>query len=124
MSSLAEKIKTLRREQKMTQKDFGKLMNVTESFVSKMESGVKEPSKESLLNLSKAINVPMSYFFEELTLKKNDVYVLFNEIRGMILNVNEEPLFKGELLNKRAIEGLIDGIDYLIRQTDRTNQKE
>ncbi|MED0951691.1 helix-turn-helix transcriptional regulator [Bacillus mobilis] len=121
MLLLKEKIKTLRKKRKMTQKAFGELMGVSESFISKVESGDKEPSKDSLFMLCSKINVPISYFFEGED--NTDVFNLFNQIKEVI-HATEKPLFKGKELNHKATDGLLDGIDFLIRQTERMNENK
>ncbi|MFE8094420.1 helix-turn-helix domain-containing protein [Bacillus toyonensis] len=121
MSLMKEKIKNLRRERKMTQKAFGELMGVTESFISKVESGDKEPSKESLLNLCSNINVPISYFFEDE--RNKDILELLNQIK-QVIHSTDNPLFNGKEMNDRMTDGLLDGIDFLIRQTERMNENK
>ncbi|MEM5611423.1 helix-turn-helix transcriptional regulator, partial [Bacillus thuringiensis] len=43
---LAVRIKEMRKETKLSQKQLGEKANVTESFISKIESGAKKPSIE------------------------------------------------------------------------------
>lgn len=61
MHSLGEKIKTLRKENSMTQTDLAKKLNVTKSNISKYENNIVEPSLEVLKAISDIFNVSIDY---------------------------------------------------------------
>lgn len=62
---IGAKIKTLRKELKMTQKDFAKACNISASYLSELERGQKRPTFDIIHKISIATNVKISDFAEE-----------------------------------------------------------
>ena len=63
-TQFAEKLKTLRIEKQLTQKQLAKLTGLSTSFISSMERGINAPSFETLESLAKALNVPVRALFD------------------------------------------------------------
>ncbi len=61
--SLSQKITQLRKQSGISQKDLAQKLGVTAQTVSRWERGSTVPSAESLLLLSKQLNIPSDYFF-------------------------------------------------------------
>ena len=59
-----EKIKSRRKELKMTQKDIAAQLGISYQAYSAWERGVKEPSKEKVKRLEQILRVPKGYFTE------------------------------------------------------------
>ena len=59
MYDLGETIKTLRKQNKITQKKLGDMVGVSEGTVSKYESGIYTPSFDVLRSLAAIFNVSM-----------------------------------------------------------------
>ena len=59
-----EKLKTRRKELKMTQKDIADQLGITYQAYSAWERGVKQPSREKVQQLEQILNVPKGYFTE------------------------------------------------------------
>ena len=59
-----EKIKSRRKELKMTQKDIANQLGISYQAYSAWERGVKEPSKEKVKRLEQILRVPKGYFTE------------------------------------------------------------
>ena len=59
-----EKIKSRRKELKMTQKDIAAQLGISYQAYSAWERGVKEPSKEKVRRLEQILRVPKDYFTE------------------------------------------------------------
>ena len=59
-----EKIKSRRKELKMTQKDIAAQLGISYQAYSAWERGVKEPSKEKVNRLEQILRVPKGYFTE------------------------------------------------------------
>lgn len=59
-----EKLKTRRKELKMTQKDIADQLGISYQAYSAWERGVKEPSKEKVQRLEQILRVPKGYFTE------------------------------------------------------------
>ncbi len=65
--SISRKIKLLRIEKGMSQKQLGDFLGISDRAVSKWENGLSKPSIDNLFELSKIFQVPVDYF----TNKKN-----------------------------------------------------
>ena len=59
-----EKLKTRRKELKLTQKDIANQLDISYQAYSAWERGVKKPSKEKVQQLEQILNVPKGYFTE------------------------------------------------------------
>ena len=59
-----EKLKSRRKELKMTQKDIADQLGITYQAYSAWERGVKKPSREKVKQLEKLLNLPKGYFTE------------------------------------------------------------
>ena len=59
-----EKLKTRRKELKLTQKDIANQLDISYQAYSAWERGVKKPSKEKVQQLEQILNVPKDYFTE------------------------------------------------------------
>lgn len=64
MMTFGEKIASLRKANKMTQEDLGKVLNITYQAVSKWERGESLPDFNTMSQIAKIFNVPLSYFEE------------------------------------------------------------
>ena len=60
---LGKGIKHLRKLRGTTQKDFSSDVGITQSYLSQIEKGRKEPSMEVLSTISKHLGVPMPVLF-------------------------------------------------------------
>ena len=70
---LAKRIKEKRLENGYTQEELGKFLNVSKVSVCHWEKGVKRPSSNNLIQLSKVLHVPLEYLIG------NDAYVVAEE---------------------------------------------
>ena len=59
-----EKLKTRRKELKLTQKNIANQLDISYQAYSAWERGVKKPSKEKVQQLEQILNVPKGYFTE------------------------------------------------------------
>lgn len=59
-----EKLKTRRKELKLTQKDIANQLDISYQAYSAWERGLKKPSKEKVQQLEQILNVPKGYFTE------------------------------------------------------------
>lgn len=64
--TIGEKIRALRQEQNLKQKDLAEKINVSATALVFVEKGIRQPSKELVLRLARFFNKPTDYFlFEE-----------------------------------------------------------
>ncbi|MGG2091280.1 helix-turn-helix transcriptional regulator [Bacillus sp. S13(2024)] len=116
--NLSQKIKQLRLKKNLSQKELGESVNVGESFISKIESGKKYPSRETITKLSKSLEVPVAYLLEESF--EIDLLDELIKVKNMLLT-NSELSFNNKPLNEQAAGILLEGIDFVIKQTDKVN---
>ncbi|MFL7871863.1 MAG: helix-turn-helix domain-containing protein [Anaerolineales bacterium] len=65
--SLGEKLRQLRSERNISQRDLAKLAGLSPNSISLIERDETSPSVATLQSLASALNIRMSYFFEEET---------------------------------------------------------
>ena len=65
--NIKEKIKHLRKVNKLTQAQLADQLGLTVGAISAWETGLKIPSQKRFIELSKILDVPVEYFFEENT---------------------------------------------------------
>ncbi|PGH85795.1 transcriptional regulator [Bacillus thuringiensis] len=58
---LSIRIKELRKKKKWSQKELGEKVDVSESFISKVESGKKQPSREVTAKIAEIFNATTDY---------------------------------------------------------------
>ena len=61
MSSLSQKITSLREDKNLKKKDLAKILNVSAPCISQYESGKSEPSYDTLILLSQYFDVSIDY---------------------------------------------------------------
>lgn len=116
MSLLSNRIKQLRLENKLTQEQLGKLINVTKVSICCYEKGTRLPSLETLVDLSEIFRVDVNYLlgsdvmivadnYEDYGMKMSKEEVVFiKEIRkynGLYQKVISNPKRLVELINKK-----------------------
>jgi transcriptional regulator with XRE-family HTH domain len=62
---LGTTIRRIRKEKLLTLKDVARMTNLTESLLSQIENNKAQPSITSLMAISKALNTPIAYFFDQ-----------------------------------------------------------
>ena len=66
---ISDKILMLRRINKMTQEAFAEKVGLDRRTIARAEDGIHRPSPETLEMLALAFNVPISYFYDNSTVK-------------------------------------------------------
>ncbi len=135
-----EKLKKLRKNSGVSQKELGKKLGISDRAVSKWENGLSKPSFENMLGLSKIFDVPLDYFLKEEKTAENintvngmeSITELYKTGRGpssshtigpekaCMIFKNQYPdadEFKVELYGSLAKTGKGHGTDEVIRKT-------
>ncbi|MDQ0186369.1 transcriptional regulator with XRE-family HTH domain [Cytobacillus kochii] len=127
MSILSERLRELRKKHKLTQKDLGDFLGISESGYGYYEQGRNEPSLESLKKLASKYEVSVSYLTGED--KKNftekeekDIAKQMEKIRQN-LESQEGLSFYGEPLSEEAMESLMESMEHMVKQTKLINRK-
>lgn len=94
-SSIAEKIKELRTDLKMNQKNFAESIGIKQSTLSSYENGVVTPSNDVLLTIAKKFNVSLDWLFG---LSQNKVQIsTLGDIISVLFQINESNELRYEL---------------------------
>jgi transcriptional regulator with XRE-family HTH domain len=62
--SIGERLKSLRREQRMTLAELGEKVNLSTGYLSQIERDRTTPSLNTLMNIARVLNVEPRYFFD------------------------------------------------------------
>ncbi|WP_245415775.1 helix-turn-helix domain-containing protein [Alteribacter populi] len=76
---IGERIKNLRNEKKITQKDLAHKLQVATTAVSAWERGANRPMVEKIAAMSEIFDVPFTYFFAEEMKNRNFGVFLYGE---------------------------------------------
>ena len=119
-----KRLKELRLNNGLTQKDLAKAIEVGRTTISEYESGKIVPKQEGLLKIANHFNVSVDYLTgvsnERATRKQNtsDLDALLNTIHHILLDEYATPVkYEGELLSEKQkliIAGLIDQLSDTI----------
>lgn len=86
MNLMGQRIKTLRKEHGMTQKELGEKLNVTKVSICCYEKGTRTPSLDILIDLSNIFNVSIDYFVG------NDTFVVSDEDNDYGIKMSNEEI--------------------------------
>jgi transcriptional regulator with XRE-family HTH domain len=96
---LGKTIHEIRKQKNLTLKDVARMTNLTESLLSQIENDRAKPSITTLIAVSKALNTPIAYFFNQKESQFQSPVVRFSErpvvktksgITYYLLNPNRE----------------------------------
>ena len=94
-SSISEKIKELRTDLKMNQKNFSAAIGIRQSTLSSYENGVVTPSNDVLLTIAQKFHVSLDWLFG---LSENKVQIsTLSDILWVLLQMNESNELRYEL---------------------------
>lgn len=111
---LGQRIRNLRKQNKLTQEQLGKMINVTKVSICCYEKETRSPTLETLIALAKVFNVDINYFIghDQYVIADNDqdygIYVakeellFIEEIRkynSMYKRIIEDPKRTAELID-------------------------
>lgn len=114
---LSVRIKELRKERKWSQKELGEKVDVSESFVSKVESGKKQPSREVTAKIAEVFNVTTDFLLgrsDEADLNEM-LDVKFKAMKERLANLPES---QREMIMKQA-ENLMAEFEKLNNQSEK-----
>lgn len=118
---LSIRIKELRKDKKWSQRELGEKVDVSESFVSKVESGKKQPSREVTTKFSEVFNVTTDYLLgrsEDPELNEEEDKVVSEEGKNIMSLIESLP----EDERKKAWEQLEMYVTYM-QNKKITNQR-
>ena len=69
--SISDRIRNLRENNELTRKDLSEIIDYSEDYIYKIETGKRNISRGFLNAISEAFNMPRSYFFKDDEIKYN-----------------------------------------------------
>ena len=100
----AERLKTLRKQVKLTQGHIAEKLNISQQAYASWERGVKKPTQENLVKIAQVLNVSVDYLVENSEEKSEeksdelDNIELFFRMNSKGLTEEEKEIFKKELI--------------------------
>lgn len=96
----AERLKTLRKQVKLTQAQIAEKLNISQQAYASWEHGVKKPTQENLVKIAQVLNVSVDYLVgnsEEGIDELDNIELLFR-MNSKGLTEEEKRVFKKELI--------------------------
>lgn len=109
----AERLKTLRKQVKLTQAQIAEKLNISQQAYASWERGVKKPTQDNLVKIAQVLNVSIDYLVgnsdEHLKEDELDNVELLFRMNSNGLTEEEKAIFKKELIEfmekrKKAFE--------------------
>lgn len=109
----AERLKTLRKQVKLTQAQIAEKLNISQQAYASWERGVKKPTQDNLVKIAQILNVSVDYLVgnsdEHLKEDELDNVELLFRMNSNGLTEEEKAIFKKELIEfmekrKKAFE--------------------
>lgn len=136
---LGERLRKLRLERKLTQKELGKKVNVTKVSISGYENGIRNPDTETLQALADFFDVSTDYLLgrteesdwysklPELTEKdERDIAKRMKKMKKDLIEGSADGRglsFMGEPISEEAIESLLEALEHAERIATLANKK-
>ncbi|HHT7239762.1 TPA: helix-turn-helix domain-containing protein [Bacillus cereus] len=112
LPTLSIRIKKIRKERKWSQKELGEKVDVSESFISKVESGKKQPSREVTAKIAEVLNVTTDYLLgrsEDPEINEQENNIVTEEGKNILALIESLP----EDERKKAWEQLEMYVTYM-----------
>jgi len=82
-------IKIIRQKRRLTQQQLGEKINVSKSYISKIEAGKQQPNADQLKKISEVLKVS-TYFLKHINLRTEDLSIDDDKIKEMIIDKYNE----------------------------------
>ncbi len=131
MSSFGNRLKTLRENHNLSQKEFANILNIANSTLSQYESDKRVPSDEVKLQIAKYFNVTTDYLLGNETKNKEqnsqdkDEKDIAKSMKKLKEQLKDEQglMFDGEPLDDTTIELLLEELERQERLVKKINKK-
>lgn len=131
MSSFGNRLKTLRENHNLSQKEFANILNIANSTLSQYESDKRVPSDEVKLQIAKYFNVTIDYLLGNETKNKEqnsqdkDEKDIAKSMKKLKEQLKEQQglMFDGEPLDDTTIELLLEELERQERLVKKINKK-
>lgn len=117
MCTLSQRIKELRKENKLTQSDLGKILGVGKTTISMYENGNSSPNDEIKLKLSEYFDVSLDYLLCKSNIRNHTSIDSNEKIKKLVNDNGINTLaahFEGETFSKEDLDDIENFINYVI----------
>ena len=96
----AERLKTLRKEVKLTQTQIAEKLDISQQAYASWKRGVKKPTQENLVKIAQVLNVSVNYLVGNLEINSEELdnIELPFRMNSKGLTEEEKEIFKKELI--------------------------
>ena len=106
---VGNKIKELRIQNRLTQDELAKALNISRSSIAMFESNQRTPSRNSYIALAKFFNVPIEVLLDDSSSIPKDVITLKPEVQTLAIYLNTKIITEQKItLLKQYIDALFD----------------
>jgi len=124
----SERLKELRKNKKLTQKEVAEKIGVARTTYAMYEQNRREPDNETFQKIADFFNVTTDYLLGRtddptMTAKdEKDIAKRMEKIKEDLAN-NGGLSFYGEPLSEEAKQSLLEAMEFAVRQAQRINKK-
>lgn len=93
----AERLKTLRKQVKLTQAQIAEKLDISQQAYASWERGAKKPTQENLVKIAQVLNVSVDFLVGNSEEKLDNIELLFR-MNSKGLTDEEKEIFKKELI--------------------------
>lgn len=123
MDSLGQRIKELRTEQRLTQEQLGKILNVGKSTISQYENNINTPDKGTLQKLADFFNISVDYLLGRTNNRNSFSYTLPNDVELEKVLEQSNIKFYGEKLDEEDKQDILEFIKVAWKTIRKKKQK-
>lgn len=130
MTSFAKRLKSLREEKQLYQKDLADALGLSRSTITAYEAGKREPDQNTLKHIANLFNVSVDYLIGHTDIREkpksekkdsNATYPLPREFDEILRETN--VLFEGDPLSSEDKEDVIEFIKVALKAIKKRDQK-
>lgn len=128
---LGKRIKELREDVELTQLEFSKILNISNSTLSQYEAGNRMPGDEIKKAIAEYFNVSLDYLMGASNVRnpykdnKEEIYPAVNDVEEAMKIILDQPglMLKGELLSDESKIILANAIQMGLRTAEELERK-
>lgn len=128
---IGERIKSKRKEKRMTQVELGTAVNVSSQVISNWERGYTDPSHSDVARLSEVFECSTEYLHGKsfndspnlLSIYEKDIAKRIEELKQDI-EKGQELTFDGEPMSEEAKESFLEAMEFIYNQTKKINKRK
>ncbi|WP_432662550.1 helix-turn-helix transcriptional regulator [Wukongibacter baidiensis] len=122
-SILGDRLKKLRKDKKITQKELAKILNIQNTTLSQYENGVNEPNDEMKVKIADYFGVTIDYLLGRSNVKQinADIDKEANELADEIIEIyiQKGKIKRGEKITPEQREKILKEIELFVDMSNK-----